>query len=231
MMMRKQAAFVWDFDGVVIFTPHEEAWRLACEQWGLEGFSHEFYKRYVSGRPRLEGARNILERLAPYMLAERGEGVIEEFAEYKTRVYLKLLEEGKYRVNWEVVSFISDARASGILQVLASASRNVSVLSEQVKVGSLRLAELFDADVSGKGSSKLEVFQRAVQEVSSRLGSVECIVFFDDAPSGVKATKEVGGRAVGCFDEELASYGADIVVREFSQWSPAKLLEALGCRG
>uniref|UniRef100_A0A7J3X6V4 HAD family phosphatase n=1 Tax=Thermofilum pendens TaxID=2269 RepID=A0A7J3X6V4_THEPE len=230
LMMPRSAAFVWDFDGVIVLTPHEDAWRLACEHWGIRGFSHEFYSRYVSGRPRLEGARNILENLAPHLLAERGGSVVEEFAEYKTRVYLRLVEEGRYSVNWGVVSFICKARAGGITQVLASASRNVLVLAERVRVGGLKLAELFDADVSGKGSSKREVFRRALQEVFSRVRSAECIVFFDDSPAGVEAAKEAGGKAVGCFDEGLASYGADLVVKDFSLWEPAELLEAVGCR-
>jgi len=224
------AAFVWDFDGVIALTPHEDAWRIACEHWGIRGFSSRFYSRYVSGRPRLEGARNILEMLSPDLLSERGEGVVEEFAEYKTRIYRRLVEEGKYHVNWSVIGFILEARAGGIMQVLASASRNVLVLAERVRVGGLRLEELFDADVSGKGSSKLEVFRRAVEEVRSCTSAdTGCIVFFDDAEAGVRAAKEVGGKAVGCFDEELTSFGADLVVKDFSQWSPGELLEALGC--
>ncbi len=228
--MRAKTAFVWDFDGVIARTPHEEAWRLACEKWGVKGFTGEFYALYVSGKPRLEGARNILERLAPSLLRERGEAAVEEFAEDKTRIYLGLVESGRYSVNWSVVKFIEASKQLGVLQVLASASRNVLLIATREYIGGRRLLDLFDADVSGTGRSKVEVFARAVGE-ALRLsgGSLGCAVFFDDAPAGVRAAKELGGKAVGCFDRRLSEYGADVVVEDFSSVAPGDLLLELGC--
>ena len=224
------AAFVWDFDGVIALTPHEEAWRIACAKYGIEGFDSNFYSSYVSGRPRLEGARNILERLAPWLLREKGEGVVEEFADFKTRIYLQLVERGDYKVNVDVVRFIQAAREEGVLQILASASRNVLVIAERERVGGRRLIDLFDADVSGRGSSKLDVFALAREEaVRLARGKLSCLVFFDDAPAGVKAAKKVGGKAVGCFDPRLSALGADLVVEDFSALSPKELLSRLGC--
>jgi len=67
-MMKARSAFVWDFDVVIAQTPHKEAWGLACEKWGVKGFTDEFYALYVSGKPRLESSRNILEKLALELL-------------------------------------------------------------------------------------------------------------------------------------------------------------------
>lgn len=228
--MKGKAAFVWDFDGVIALTPHEEAWRMACMKYGIEGFDSDFYSGFVSGRSRLEGARNILERLAPWLLQERGGRIVEEFADFKTEIYLRLVEKGNYKVNKNVVWFIRAAREEKILQILASASKNVLLIAEREKVDNRKLIELFDADVSGKESTKLGVFLLAKEEaLKLARGDLSCLVFFDDAPAGVKAAKEVGGKAVGCFDPKLSAVGADLVVEDFSALSPRDLLSRLGC--
>ncbi|MCC6003486.1 MAG: hypothetical protein LM590_04020 [Thermofilum sp.] len=221
-------AFVWDFDGVVAETPHEKAWELACKKCGISGFSHDFYSKHVSGRPRLEGARNILAMLAGKEPSNSG---VERFASLKTRIYLELLEGGEYRLRRDVISFIQQARQRGIVQVLASASKNVFRLFEIVRMREgLDLASLFDLDVSGSGASKQEVFRNAIEKLRfTYSGSVKCIVFFDDAPSGVVAAKNLQQVAVGCFSKELLKYGADIVIEDFSALSLQGFLEELGC--
>jgi len=221
---------VWDFDGVIAQTPHKEAWGLACEKWGVKGFTDEFYALYVSGKPRLEGARNILERLAPELLHRGGERIVEDFAEEKTSIYVDLVNRGMYALNTSVLEFIKASRTLGVIQVLASASRNVLLIAEREYAGEKRIIDLFDADVSGTGKSKVEVFARAksvAEELSG--GRLGCLVFFDDAPAGVKAAKEQGGKAVGCFHRELKEYGADAVVEDFSLITPLVLLKELGC--
>lgn len=226
----KRVAFIWDFDGVVVETPHEKAWRLACEKWGIKGFTHEFYSKYVSGRPRLEGALNIVSLLKHQGLRDRK--VLEEaeiFAELKTRIYIELLQSGEYRVRRDVVGFIQAARREGIIQILASASKNVGLLQGVELTPGTKLSDLFDVDVSGSADSKLGVFSNAAAKARELLGELTCVVFFDDAPSGVEAAKRLGGKAVGCFNEQLRASPVDYFVSSFEGLSHEQILTAVGC--
>ncbi len=233
--------FVWDFDGVVVFTPHYEAWRLACEKYGLKGFTQEFYDKYVSGRPRLEGALAILEKLGgydrKYLLEGDGRRILEEFMEYKNNVFRELVQENMFEVNVDAVKYIVEAKRLGIVQVLASASRNTELIARRARLpGENRLlVELFDVNVSGKASSKLEVFKLALAEARRvfDLGTLDCIIVYEDALSGIRAAKKLGFKAVGYnlpphLDPREA--GVDLVVEEFSNHSPLEIITALGCR-
>ncbi|ABL78554.1 HAD family hydrolase [Thermofilum pendens] len=224
--MRVKASFVWDFDGVIVETPHEEAWAAACREWGLEGFDHEFYEEYVSGRPRLEGARNVLSMLGGLSPSQPDfEKRVAEFAERKTEIYLRLVGEGRYRVRRDVVNFISYARREGIPQVLASASRNVLVVLRKEP----SLLGLFDADVSGSGRSKDEVLSSALRVVRERWPAVACNVLFEDSPAGVEAGRLLGFKVVGCFNPRLAGSGANYTVESFEGLNPLDVLRKVGC--
>ncbi len=71
---RRPAAAIFDVDGVLLASPHEQAWRDALT--GLADparFTTASYQAEVAGKPRLAGARAALaalgvadaERLAP----------------------------------------------------------------------------------------------------------------------------------------------------------------------
>ncbi|MGC9020353.1 MAG: HAD family hydrolase [Candidatus Methanodesulfokora sp.] len=223
-----KAAFVWDFDGVIAQTPHEDAWREACKLYGIRGFTHEFYQEFVSGRPRLEGGRNILKLLwLPGMKEGEMELEVRKFTDLKNEIYLEMVRKGSYAIREDVVRFIVESKRVGIIQILASASKNVLFIAEREHISSgIKLRDLFDLDLSGSGGSKEEIFRNALKAVES--GNC-CVVFFDDSPSGIQAAKSLGGLAVGCFNEKLRDYGADAVVTDFSRLSPVDLLRRVGC--
>ena len=66
---------IFDVDGVLVDSPHEQAWREGLQQlmeneWGdvrsqtsyaPEKFTPEVYQRVMSGKPRYAGARAVLE--------------------------------------------------------------------------------------------------------------------------------------------------------------------------
>jgi hypothetical protein len=57
-------AAIFDVDGVLVASPHERAWREALH--GIaepERFTTAVYQAYVAGKPRLAGARAVLEQL------------------------------------------------------------------------------------------------------------------------------------------------------------------------
>jgi len=221
--------FVWDFDGVIVETPHEKAWRIACERLGITGFTSNFYHEYVSGKPRLEGAWNILSKLANRSPSQTE---VETLASLKTNIYLELIEKGEYQLRTDVIRFIQRARLEGIIQVLASASRNVHRLIEvERKKSGLELAVLFDIDVSGSGATKKEVFKNAIEKLKKIFHeNIECILFFDDAPSGILAAKSLNQKAIGCFHRELLNYGADAVIEDFSNIPLQEFLNKVGCK-
>ena len=53
---------IWDIDGVVVDSPHEEAWRITAkkEPWNVREFTSDFYFSHVASRARFEGGDNIL---------------------------------------------------------------------------------------------------------------------------------------------------------------------------
>jgi beta-phosphoglucomutase-like phosphatase (HAD superfamily) len=62
----KQLLFLFDVDGLIAETPHEEAWKQAAVEWGIiapEFNFTPFYAEKVAGEPGETGAMNILERL------------------------------------------------------------------------------------------------------------------------------------------------------------------------
>jgi len=226
--------FIWDFDGIIVFTPHELAWKIASEAYGIRGFTSEFYRKYVSGRPRIEGGKIILEKLGYFnekKLSDKDrEEEIKKFTNFKNRVFRELVEKGFFKVNWAAIGFIIKAKEHGIFQVLASASRNVHIIADRIVVkGYGKLTELFDVDVSGSGRTKDEVFKRAVDVVRRKRIKIRCIVVFEDSPSGIIAAKKLGLKTVGYRDQALRKYGADYVIYDFSKTTPLHILKELGC--
>ena len=66
---------IFDVDGVLVDSPHEKAWReslrelmesgwadvRAATTWSPEAFTSRVYQEYVSGKPRMSGARDALD--------------------------------------------------------------------------------------------------------------------------------------------------------------------------
>ena len=57
-------AAIFDVDGVLLASPHEQAWREALRGLAEPArFTTALYQAYVAGKPRLDGARAALEVL------------------------------------------------------------------------------------------------------------------------------------------------------------------------
>jgi len=214
-------ALIWDFDGVLVFTPHEEAWRRAARKYGAD-IDHDFYVNYVSGKPRYEGAHNILELTGIYEKCgadteEKKKKLLHEFAEFKNKIVNDMFDRGEYEVNWNAVEFLMETKKAGIKNALASASKNATKLAKKVKVGEITLADLFDVNVSGKAPSKKEVFKLAIDELKGNFPDVKFFFVVEDAPAGVRAGRELGIFTLGY--EREAELDADITFRDFSELS------------
>ncbi|PWV37781.1 MAG: hypothetical protein DJ555_00470 [Desulfurococcaceae archaeon] len=218
-------AMLWDFDGVVVLTPHEEAWRLAAAKYGIDNFTSEFYYKFVAGRPRFEGARAILEHfgLLDKLDDISRDRLIESFAEEKNRIFNELISRGLFSVNHEALEFIARTRiltTAKFVHVLASASKNAARLSRSIKVEGRMLYEFFDIDVSGSSTSKKGVFAAGRGVV----GSADCFIAIDDAPSGIEAARELGLIPIGFQNKDLVGYGARLVIERFRDLDPGVLI-------
>jgi beta-phosphoglucomutase len=237
--MASDVAFIWDIDGVVLDSPHEEAWRLTVmkEPWNADGLSSDFYFTHVASRPRFEGANNILELLGVYeRLGATTDGekreLMHEYAAEKDALIKDLIEQGEFKLFPDAVALLLKARRAGILQAAASASKNAAPMLRNVPrsrvlrevaddFGALAEGEtlysVFDFDACGIDvGGKEEILKYAADGLAALPGvEIDGIFVFEDAPSGVEAAMSLGYHAIGVLRigewEALEEAGAEIV--------------------
>jgi beta-phosphoglucomutase len=242
--MTRRVGFIWDIDGVVLDSPHEEAWRLTLmkEPWNVEGLSSDFYFTHAASRPRYESAHNILERLGVYQrlgatTAEEKRRLMEEYAGEKDALTKDLIRQGDFRIFADAVALLLKARRAGILQAAASASKNASTMLKKVPRSRVRselgddlgaiiegetLHSVFDFDGCGVDvGGKMEILRYAAQGLEELAdGDVERFFVFEDAASGMAAAKSLGYCAIGVFrignKQALREAGADMVTEDLS---------------
>lgn len=229
-----KAAIIWDFDGVLVFTPHEEAWRKAAEHYGVKDFDHDFFVNYVSGKPRYEGADNILrlkgvyERFGAYTERER-QKLLHEFAEFKNKLVNEMFDKGEYGINNGAIKFLIETKKAGVKHALASASKNAPKLAQKIKLNidgeEKTLLDLFDVNVSGLAPTKKAVFERATQELRAKFPELDIFIVVEDSPTGVKVAKELGIFTLGY--EREAKLDADLTFKDFNEINWEKILKLL----
>jgi beta-phosphoglucomutase len=241
-MSRTTTGFIWDIDGVLIDSPHEEAWRITVmkEPWSAEGLTSDFYFTHVASRPRYEGAHNILELLGIYQrlgaTTEEGKRqLLERYATEKDTLIKDLIERGEFKLFTDATSLLLKAKRAGILQAAASASKNAkSMLVNVPRSRVLRelgddlgvlgegdtLYSVFDFDACGVDvGGKEDILGYAAEGLASvSEEQIERFVVFEDAASGLEAAKSRGYNAVGILrigeKEALEEAGADIVTED-----------------
>lgn len=240
----REVGFIWDIDGVVVDSPHEEAWRITAREWGVTDFSPEFYFAYIASRPRYEGGNNILEKKGVYeklglKTEEEKKEALERFCAQKNMLIRKLISERKFGVFDMSVAFILESKSKGVRQAAFSASKNAKdmlVLADLIQIVKLleqrydftrksdTLYSLFDVDACGLYSKgdKLEILRIASQRLKEKSNhEIKHFVVFEDASVGIRAAKTAGMFSVGISRigtaEELWKAGADIVVKDLGE--------------
>jgi beta-phosphoglucomutase len=208
-------AGIFDVDGVLVDSPHEQAWREALTGFAdPAGFTTVFYQSTVAGKPRLEGARAALERLGGAAAAARA----AEYAAAKQTLIDRLIEEGRFEAFPDAVGFAAALHGAGLKLALASSSRNAAAMLRRVHLPDGRaLLSLFDADLSGRevprGKPDPALFLLAAEALS--VAPAQCLVV-EDAPAGIQAARNAGMVPLGIArlgDEDLLRHaGADLVV-------------------
>jgi beta-phosphoglucomutase len=241
------AGAVFDVDGVLVDSPHEQAWRDSLRElmetewseirdqttWSPEAFSPQVYQEVMSGKPRMSGALAALEHFE----VPDAQGHVEAYAARKQDMVIELIEAGEFEAFPDALRFVMAVRAAGIPTAAASSSKNAGLLLGKIRLDTfaekegltydflrpgLSLADFIDADISGRdfaqGKPHPEIFLTAASELD--VPPEHCFVV-EDAASGVEAAKAGGMAALGLAradDEDLLTAAkADLVVASLDE--------------
>ncbi len=247
---------IFDVDGVLVDSPHEAAWRDTFRElmesdwadirdqtsWTPEAFTSEVYQQVLSGKPRMDGARDALEHFGVPDVESR----VEAYADRKQEMVVELIEAGRFSAYPDALRFLLAVKDAGIAIAAASSSKNAGLFLRRIRLDEfadeeglgydwiedgLTLLDAFDVDISGRhferGKPHPEIFLTAAQELDVEPSAAFVV---EDAVSGVQAAKAGDFAALGVarHDDEalLAEADADIVVSTLDDVDLAGLAHA-----
>lgn len=205
--MLKTKAFIFDLDGVIVFTDkfHYQAWKKMADDRGI--YFDETINNRLRGVSRMASLEIILERCDKTLTLQEKEAMAEE----KNNIYRELLTSmTPADVSDEVRETLRELRNRGYKLAIGSSSKNTPFILERVGLNGF-----FDAVSDGNNITHSkpdpEVFLKAAEFIEKQ--PEHCIVV-EDAYAGVDAAKAGGMRAAAIGD--AASYEkADYVLHSF----------------
>jgi len=246
---------IFDVDGVLVDSPHEQAWREGLQQlmenewsdirdqtsYAPERFTPAVYQTEMSGKPRYKGAQAVLEYFGVPDAEERA----QEYGNRKQVMIVELIEASQFHAYPDALRFVLAVKAAGLCIAAASSSKNANAFLERVRLDEFvekesldydfvrpgyTLLDTLDANVSGRdfaqGKPHPEIFLTAAEEAGV---SPEEAFVVEDAANGVQAAKAGDMAALGLAradDEELlAGANADLVVTNLDDVSLDALAE------
>src|SRR6202453_442000 len=208
----------------------ESSWRGIRDgtTWSPDAFTPQVYQQYVSGKPRMSGARAVLD----YFGVPDAETRVTEYAQLKQEMVVSLIQAGDFSAYPDALRFVIATKDAGMLIADASSSKNAGLFLRQIRLDTfaqeqgissptvrpgLTLLDYFDADVSGRdfahGKPDPEIFLTAAHELGVEPRHAMVI---EDASAGVQAAKAGDMAAIGIARADdadlLAAAGADLVV-------------------
>lgn len=222
------SAAIFDVDGVLLASPHEQAWREALV--GLTDpaqFTTAMYQAAVAGKPRMAGALAALVALG---VPDAGSKV-DAYAARKQAKLVSLIAHGHIAAFPDALRFVAAVSALGWPMAVASSSKNAVAMLRQIRLADGReLLPLFSVNVCGRnlrhGKPDPEIFQIAAKEL--QMMPKHCFVV-EDAPAGIQAARSGGMAALGVarlHDEAgLRAAHAELVVASLDEVSIGALTD------
>ncbi len=213
-------AGIFDVDGVLLASPHEQAWREALEGFAEpDRFTTEMYQAQVAGKPRLAGARAALEALDVPDAAGRAVA----YAQHKQERLEALIAAGAVAAFPDALRFVQALHALGLPMAVASSSKNANAMMQPIRLASgMGLLDVFSANVCGRdlpqGKPNPAIFLLAAAEL--RVAPGRCFVA-EDATAGIEAA--IAGHMAGLGVARLADAAsleaahADLVVTSLDE--------------
>jgi beta-phosphoglucomutase len=209
------SAAILDVDGVLLASPHEQAWRDALV--GLTDparFTTAMYQAVVAGKPRLDGALAALTALGVPDAVK----LAPAYAAGKQRRLEALISAGHVEAFPDALRFVQALRARGWPMAVASSSKNANQMLRSIPMSAGgSLLDAFTANVCGRdlahGKPDPEIFLLAAAALG--VAPSRCFVA-EDAPAGIQAARAGGMQALGVARlgdaAGLRMAGADVVV-------------------
>lgn len=173
--MSQYAAAIFDVDGVLVDSPHEQAWRESLQRlmettwaaivedtnWSPEAFTSDVYQSVMSGKPRTSGALDALRHFDVPNADER----VEEHADLKQEIVVSLIEAGQFKAYPDALRFAIKVRSLGVAVASASSSKNAGLFLRRIRLDKfaasdglvfdfvhegMNLLDFFDVDISGR---------------------------------------------------------------------------------
>jgi beta-phosphoglucomutase family hydrolase len=226
MPARTFQAVIFDIDGVVVETPHEQAWREAIAGFAdPRHFTTAFYQQNVAGKPRMDGALAALRALG----VPNAETAVHAYAERKQQLIDQLIAKRAFAVFPDAMHLLEALKAHGIRVAAASSSKNANPMLQLIPFASATLYDAFDANLCGRdfphGKPAPDIFLAAANEL--RASPAQCVVV-EDAPAGIAAARAGGMASIGIarLDDSalLHAAHADLVVTSLDQVSVDALM-------
>ena len=226
-------AGIFDVDGVLLASPHEQAWRDALAGYAdPAGFTTAVYQAEVAGKPRLDGARAALKAMG----VSEFDGEASAYAEAKQARLEALIRDGAVKAFPDALRFVQAVHDLGWPLAVASSSKNANAMMRPIRLRSgLSLLDVFSVNVCGRdlehGKPAPELFLLAASEL--HIAPVHCFVA-EDAPAGIEAAKaaHMAGLGVARLGDAdlLRAVKADLVVGSLDDVAMRDLAVGRLCR-
>jgi beta-phosphoglucomutase len=230
---RGLAACIFDVDGLLLASPHEQAWREALP--GLadpERFTTEMYQACVAGKPRLSGALAALQALGVPDARQHAAA----YAELKQKRLEALIAAGAVRPYPDALRFVQAVATLRWPLAVASSSKNANEMMRPIQLESgASLLGAFAVNVCDReirqGKPNPEIFLLAAAEL--QIAPARCLVV-EDAPAGIEAARAGNMAALGVARQHdadlLRAAGADLVVTSLDDVALDELAAGRLCR-
>jgi beta-phosphoglucomutase len=213
-------AGIFDVDGVLLASPHEQAWREALSGFADPArFTTAMYQAQVAGKPRLSGALAALEALG----VPNATQLAVRYAQVKQEKLEELIKCGRVAAFPDALRFVQALAYLDFPCAAASSSKNANQMMRSIHLASgMSLLDAFKVNVCGRdlphGKPSPDIFLLAARELG--VAPMNCLVV-EDAPAGIEAARAGSMTALGIArlrdTAALLASGADLVVTSLDQ--------------